>query len=101
MAVPFAEEGLTAGEPVLAVTTAANIQLLRDALGQWAGALDTADTAYFGRRGWTGGRSRRVPAVLEPVRGAGPPGADDRRARVGGEVPTPDRRVEAVGVRAQ
>jgi hypothetical protein len=50
MAVPFAEEGLAAGESVLAVTTPANIQLLRDALGEWALALDTADTACFGRR---------------------------------------------------
>ncbi|MFF3245245.1 anti-sigma factor RsbA family regulatory protein [Streptomyces sp. NPDC002870] len=49
-AVPFAEEGLTAGEPVLAVTTSANIQLLREALGELALALDTADTAHFGRR---------------------------------------------------
>jgi hypothetical protein len=50
MAVPFATEGLDAGEPVLAATTAANIQLLRDALGERAHALDTAETAYFGRR---------------------------------------------------
>lgn len=49
-AVPFAEEGLAAGESVLAATTPANIQLLRDALGARAHALDTADTAYFGRR---------------------------------------------------
>ncbi|MFF3456564.1 anti-sigma factor RsbA family regulatory protein [Streptomyces sp. NPDC002730] len=50
MAVPFAEEGLDAGEPVLAATTPANIQLLGDALGERAHALDTADSAYFGRR---------------------------------------------------
>ncbi|MBT2529117.1 MEDS domain-containing protein [Streptomyces sp. ISL-99] len=50
MALPFAEEGLDAGEPVLAATTPANIELLRDALGARAHALDTAETAYFGRR---------------------------------------------------
>ncbi|WP_405889985.1 sensor histidine kinase [Streptomyces sp. NBC_00133] len=50
MAVPFAEEGLAAGESVLAATTPENIQLLRDALGARAHALDTADTGYFGRR---------------------------------------------------
>ncbi|MEU5053312.1 MEDS domain-containing protein [Streptomyces sp. NPDC021096] len=50
MAVPFVEAGLAAGEPVLAATTPANIELLRDALGERARALDTAETAYFGRR---------------------------------------------------
>ncbi|MBT2509588.1 sensor histidine kinase [Streptomyces sp. ISL-98] len=50
MALPFAEAGLEAGEPVLAATTPANIELLRDALGKRAHALDTAETAYFGRR---------------------------------------------------
>lgn len=50
MAVPFAEAGLAAGEPVLAATTPANIELLRDALGERAHALDTAETAHFGRR---------------------------------------------------
>ncbi|MCC3774417.1 MEDS domain-containing protein [Streptomyces sp. UNOB3_S3] len=49
-AVPFALDGLTAGEPVLAATTPANIELLRRALGERAGELDTAETAYFGRR---------------------------------------------------
>ncbi|MEU5420903.1 MEDS domain-containing protein [Streptomyces sp. NPDC020667] len=50
MAVPFARAGLAAGEPVLAATTPANIELLRAALGDGAYALDTAETAYFGRR---------------------------------------------------
>ncbi|MEV0265292.1 MEDS domain-containing protein [Streptomyces sp. NPDC050617] len=50
MAVPFAERGLAAGEPVLAATTAANIASLRAALGGRAYALDTAETAFFGRR---------------------------------------------------
>ncbi|MFI1798582.1 anti-sigma factor RsbA family regulatory protein [Streptomyces sp. NPDC020379] len=50
MAVPFVRAGLAAGEPVLAATTSANIELLRAALGDGARALDTAETAYFGRR---------------------------------------------------
>ncbi|MEU4210700.1 MEDS domain-containing protein [Streptomyces sp. NPDC026206] len=50
MAVPFVRDGLAAGEPVLAATTPANIELLRGALGERAHALDTAETAYFGRR---------------------------------------------------
>ncbi|WP_434597049.1 anti-sigma factor RsbA family regulatory protein [Streptomyces sp. A5-4] len=50
MALPFVEAGLVAGEPVLAATTPANIELLRDALGARAHALDTAESAYFGRR---------------------------------------------------
>ncbi|MEV5137641.1 sensor histidine kinase [Streptomyces syringium] len=49
-ALPFVRDGLAAGEPVLAATTPANIELLRDALGERAHALDTAETAYFGRR---------------------------------------------------
>ncbi|MFF4157281.1 anti-sigma factor RsbA family regulatory protein [Streptomyces sp. NPDC001678] len=49
-AVPFALDGLAVGEPVLAATTPANIELLRSALGERAGELDTAETAYFGRR---------------------------------------------------
>ncbi|MGW2601107.1 anti-sigma factor RsbA family regulatory protein [Streptomyces klenkii] len=50
MAVPFVRDGLAAGEPVLAATTPANIELLREALGVSAHHLDTAETAYFGRR---------------------------------------------------
>ncbi|MDT0453543.1 MEDS domain-containing protein [Streptomyces hesseae] len=49
-ALPFALDGLAAGEPVLAATTPANIELLRRALGERAGELGTAETAYFGRR---------------------------------------------------
>lgn len=50
MAVPFVRDGLAAGEPVLAAVTPANIELLRGALGERAYALDTAETACFGRR---------------------------------------------------
>ncbi len=50
MAVPFIEDGLAGGEPVLAVTTSANLDLLRSDLGEAAHGLDYAETSYFGRR---------------------------------------------------
>ncbi|MFI9205978.1 anti-sigma factor RsbA family regulatory protein [Streptomyces sp. NPDC053048] len=68
-AVPFVRDGLAAGEPVLAATTPANIELLQRALGERAHALDTAETAYFGRR-----PVERVTAFLR---------YHDRRARPG------------------
>jgi len=49
-AVPFVTGGLAGGEAVLAATTSANLDLLRDALGQRAHDLDFAEAAYFGRR---------------------------------------------------
>ncbi|MCC3770604.1 MEDS domain-containing protein, partial [Streptomyces sp. UNOC14_S4] len=79
MAVPFVRAGLAAGEPVLAATTPANIELLRAALGRHAHALDTAETAYFGRRpvervaaflGYHGRRARsgvRTRMIAEPL----------------------------------
>lgn len=50
MAVPFVEDGLARGEPVLAATTTANLDLLSRALGPRGGLVDYAETAYFGRR---------------------------------------------------
>ncbi|WP_042404050.1 MEDS domain-containing protein [Streptacidiphilus carbonis] len=50
MALPFVEEGFRLGEPVLAATTSANLELLTEALGEQADRLDFAETAYFGRR---------------------------------------------------
>ena len=50
MALPFVEEGFRRGEPVLAATTSANLELLSEALGERADRLDFAETAYFGRR---------------------------------------------------
>lgn len=50
MALPFVEEGFRRGEPVLAATTSANLELLSEALGDRADRLDFAETAYFGRR---------------------------------------------------
>jgi hypothetical protein len=49
-AVPFLADGLELGEPVLAVTTPANLELLGTALGDRSGDLDYADSAFFGRR---------------------------------------------------
>lgn len=49
-AVPFLAEGLAFGEPVLAVTTPANLELIGAALGKRAGEVDYAESAFFGRR---------------------------------------------------
>ena len=50
MAVPFLETGLANGEPVPAVTTAANLELISSALGTRADDVDYAESAFFGRR---------------------------------------------------
>jgi len=50
MAVPFVEDGLARGEPVLVTTTSANLALLGAALGGAARTVDYAESAYFGRR---------------------------------------------------
>jgi len=49
-ATPFITDGLADGEPVLAVTTSANIELLSAALGTAATKVDYAESAFFGRR---------------------------------------------------
>jgi MEDS: MEthanogen/methylotroph, DcmR Sensory domain len=49
-AVPFLADGLAAGEPVLAVTTPANLELISAALGARGGDVDYAESAFFGRR---------------------------------------------------
>jgi hypothetical protein len=48
--VPFLAAGLAAGQPVLAVTTRANLELIGAALGERAGDVDYAESAFFGRR---------------------------------------------------
>jgi hypothetical protein len=48
--VPFLADGLAAGQPVLAVTTRANLELIGAALGERAGDVDYAESAFFGRR---------------------------------------------------
>jgi MEDS: MEthanogen/methylotroph, DcmR Sensory domain len=50
MAVPFVQDGLRRGEPVLVTTTSANLELLHDAIGEEADEVDYAESAYFGRR---------------------------------------------------
>jgi anti-sigma regulatory factor (Ser/Thr protein kinase) len=46
-AMPFLRQGLSAGEAVLAVTPAASIDLLRQALGSDAGAVGFRDAAHW------------------------------------------------------
>lgn len=50
MAMPFLEEGLALGDPVLAVTTTANLELVNNALGARGTDVDYAESAFFGRR---------------------------------------------------
>ncbi|MEU4249040.1 MEDS domain-containing protein [Amycolatopsis sp. NPDC026612] len=50
MAVPFAEDGLCRGEPVLVTTTAANLELLHEVMGAKADRIAFAESDYFGRR---------------------------------------------------
>lgn len=50
MAVPFIEEGLARGEPVLAATTSANLELIEEAFGRSASGLDLAESVYLGSR---------------------------------------------------
>ena len=76
--LPYVEEGLERGEPVLAVTTPANAAALRDALGPRAGPLDVRDSREWyrlpgatltacGRYVERRGGGRRVRIVGEPV----------------------------------
>ncbi|EME52239.1 MEDS domain-containing protein [Amycolatopsis decaplanina] len=83
MAVPFAEDGLRRREPVLAVTTAGNLDLLRAALGVDADRIEYTEAATFGRRPsqwadalrdrWTRHRSDAPPGpvriIAEPAWG--------------------------------
>ncbi|MBG0829701.1 sensor histidine kinase [Planomonospora sp. ID67723] len=50
MALPFISDGLAKGDPVLVVTTSANLDLLSDALGRDGRRVDYAETAFLGRR---------------------------------------------------
>ena len=49
-AVPFCQDGIKEGEPVLAITTQANLEQLGAALGDRSGLLDYGESAYLGRR---------------------------------------------------
>jgi hypothetical protein len=79
-AVPFLTEGLDLGEPVLAVTTPANLELLGTALKDLGGDVDYADAAFFGRR-----PPQRVAALYRywKARGAARDGSQPaRRVRI-------------------
>jgi MEDS: MEthanogen/methylotroph, DcmR Sensory domain len=82
MALPFVTEGLERREPVLVSTTPANLALIDEVLGDRAGEVDYAETAYFGRRTaqrvaafdryWRDARSRgdaptEVRILAEPI----------------------------------
>jgi hypothetical protein len=82
-AVPFLTEGLDLGEPVLAVTTPANLELLGAALGDRGGDVDYADSTFFGRR-----PPQRVAAFYRYWKARGgaregsPPARRDGRVRI-------------------
>jgi MEDS: MEthanogen/methylotroph, DcmR Sensory domain len=73
MAVPFVEDGLSRGEPVLATTTSANLALLGENLGEGWQRVDQAESAYFGRR-----TSQRVAAFDRYWRRQAPAGGHVR-----------------------
>jgi hypothetical protein len=91
-AVPFLAAGLELGQPVLAVTTPAHLELLGAALGARSGEVDYADSASFHRqaarrvaafhRYWKGSRGAAAGALGT----AGTPGATAaaRGSRPGG-----------------
>jgi hypothetical protein len=86
IAVPFAQDGLRRGEPVLVTTTAANLELLDAAMGADADRIAIAESAYIGRRPaklagalrryWTRHRSTAptgaVRVLAEPPRAGSP-----------------------------
>ncbi|MEU8636493.1 MEDS domain-containing protein [Amycolatopsis sp. NPDC048633] len=86
MAVPFAQDGLRRGEPVLVTTTAANLELLHAVMGADADRIAFAESAYIGRRPaklanalrryWHRHRSTAptgaVRVLAEPVRAGSP-----------------------------
>jgi hypothetical protein len=76
MAMPFLETGLDNGEPVLAVTTPANLELITSALGARADDIDYAESAFFGRR-----PPQRVAAFHRYWR-RHDPGRDGARVRI-------------------
>jgi hypothetical protein len=69
-AVPFLADGLAAGDPVLAITTPANLELISAALGARGGDVDYAESAFFGRR-----PPQRVAALYRYWRNHAPRGS--------------------------
>ncbi|HEY0496745.1 MAG TPA: sensor histidine kinase [Kutzneria sp.] len=80
--VPFITEGLAAGEPVAVAAPAANLALLRDALGSAAGQVRMLDMTEVGRN-----PGRIIPGVLRAFADAHP----DGHVRIIGEPIWPQR----------
>ena len=101
MALPFLETGLANGEPVLAVTTPANLELIGSALGTRADDVDYAESAFFGRR-----PPQRIAAFHRYAQRHAPgtgrrPGTHPRRTGLDRTLRAGDCGVEADGVSAQ
>ncbi|MFF7307307.1 anti-sigma factor RsbA family regulatory protein [Streptomyces sp. NPDC008137] len=75
--VPFVRDGLAAGEPVAVAVPGKNLTLIRDALGEAAGAVKFLDMREAGRN-----PGRIIPGVLRAFADAQPSG---RRVRIIGE----------------
>ncbi|MET9440270.1 sensor histidine kinase [Streptomyces sp. NPDC006610] len=75
--VPFVRDGLAAGEPVAVAVPGKNLDLIRDGLGDVAGAVRFLDMREAGRN-----PGRIIPGVLRAFADAQPPG---RRVRIIGE----------------
>ncbi|MET9817595.1 MULTISPECIES: anti-sigma factor RsbA family regulatory protein [unclassified Streptomyces] len=75
--VPFVRDGLEAGEPVAVAVPGKNLALIRDALGDAAGAVRLLDMQEAGRN-----PGRIIPGVLRAFADAQPAG---RRVRIIGE----------------
>ncbi|MEU6913579.1 anti-sigma factor RsbA family regulatory protein [Streptomyces olindensis] len=75
--VPFVRDGLEAGEPVAVAVPGKNLALIRDALGDAAGAVRLLDMREAGRN-----PGRIIPGVLRAFADAQPAG---RRVRIIGE----------------
>ncbi|MFI8170711.1 anti-sigma factor RsbA family regulatory protein [Streptomyces sp. NPDC085931] len=75
--VPFVRDGLAAGEPVAVAVPGKNLALVRDALGDDAGAVRLLDMEEAGRN-----PGRIIPGVLRAFADAQPAG---RRVRIIGE----------------
>ncbi|SMQ16100.1 Anti-sigma regulatory factor (Ser/Thr protein kinase) [Streptomyces sp. Ag82_O1-12] len=75
--LPFVHDGLDAGEPVAVAVPGKNLALIRDALGDAAGAVRLLDMREAGRN-----PGRIIPGVLRAFADAQPAG---RRVRIIGE----------------
>ncbi|MBB6419667.1 anti-sigma factor RsbA family regulatory protein [Streptomyces massasporeus] len=81
--LPFVHDGLDAGEPVAVAVPGKNLALIKDALGDAAGAVRLLDMREAGRN-----PGRIIPGVLRAFADAQPA---DRRVRIIGEPVWPGR----------